>query len=84
MGDMPLTYIGMRVILTDGGSFQPVRVHNKNVNQSKTSYHKRIQKKWLKRFGERWVEIQKRGEVFILNNQSVIIRKDDWPALTTI
>jgi len=77
----PMTYMGMQVTLTDGGSWCAVRSHSKRVNQGKASYHARITKKWLKRFGRKWVEIQKRGECFVLGNHTIIIRKDDWPAI---
>ncbi len=79
MSELPLMHMGLRVILTDGGRFQPVRIHRKSANQRKASYHNRVQKKWLKRFGSRWVETQKRGEVFMLGRHSMIVRKDDWP-----
>ncbi len=77
----PMTYQGMRVILSDGGNWCPVRQHSKCANQGKASYHARIAKKWRKRFGLKWVEIQKRGVCFVLGNHSIIVRKDDWPAL---
>lgn len=72
---------GMRVVLSDGGSWSPARVHRKRANQGKASYHRRIQKKWLKRFGQVWVEIQKRGEVFKLGNHTLVVRREDWPEL---
>lgn len=75
------TFQGMRVVLTDGGRWQPVRVHRRSANQGKASYHERIQKKWLKRFGRQWVEIQKRGEVFKLGSHTLIVRHEDWPAI---
>lgn len=76
----PLMYQGLTVFLTDGGSLRPTRVHSRNANQGKHSYHHRIQKKWLKRFGQHWVEIQARGQVFQLGRHSIIVRRDDWDA----
>lgn len=74
----PMTFNGMNVIVSDGGHFDPVRRHSKAANQHKSSYHARIQKKWLKRFGSKWVEIQKRGEIFMLGDHSIVVRHDDW------
>lgn len=71
----------LNVILSDPYKSVPVRVHSKSANQGKRSYHNRIQKKWLKRFGIKWIEIQKRGEVFMLGNHSMVVRKDDWPQM---
>jgi hypothetical protein len=70
-----------QIITSKGGNFAPVRPHSRHRNGGKESYHHRIQKKWLKRFGERWVEIQKRGEVFILGGSTVVVREDDLPEL---
>ncbi len=75
----PMTCMGLNVILSDGGNWCPVREHNKRANQGKASYHRRIQKKWLRRFGRKWVEIQKRGEYFLLGNHAIVVRRDDWP-----
>jgi len=76
-----MTYQGMQVILSDGGNWCPLRAHSKRVNQGKASYHARIAKKWLNRFGRKWVETQKRGECFVLGNHSIIVRREDWPEL---
>ena len=75
----PMTYMGMQVIVTAGGVWCPVRAHSKQANQGKPSYHARITKKWLKRFGKKWHETQKRGEYFILGNHSIMVRRDDLP-----
>jgi len=75
---------GMTVILTDGGVWCPVRSHSKRANQGKRSYHNRVQKKWLKRFGQHWVEIQVRGTVFKIGSTSVIVRRDDWDELSKL
>ena len=72
---------GLRVLFSDGGHWQPIRVHSKSANQGKVPYHRRIAKKWRKRFGLEWIETQKPGEYFILGNHSLIVRHDDWPAL---
>ena len=73
-----MTFNGLNVIVSDGGHFTPIRRHSKAANRRKASYHARIQKKWLKRFGSKWVETQKRGEVFILGNHSMVVWHDDW------
>lgn len=72
---------GLRVILTTGGVQVPVRAHSKRRNQGKPSYHARIAKKWLKRFGTKWFETQPRGEFLIIANQSIMVRNEDWPLL---
>lgn len=40
--------------------FDPVKRHKKRANQS-DFYHKRIQKKWIKRFGEKEISFRVRG-----------------------
>lgn len=75
---------GMTVFLTDGGGWQPTRVHSNRVNQGKHSYHHRIQKKWLKRFGQHWVESQARGQIFKIGRHSIIVRRDDWDELSKL
>ena len=75
---------GLQVTLSDGGYFTPNRIHSVSKNQGKINYHFRIQKKWIKRFGRHWVEIQKRGETYIIGNHSLIVRKDDWPELQRV
>lgn len=75
---------GMTVILTDGGVWCPVRSHSKRANQGKRSYHDRVQKKWTKRFGKHWVEIQARGECFKVGRDSIIVRREDWAELSRL
>lgn len=72
---------GLRVLFTDGGLWVPVREHSKSKNQGKAPYHRRIQKKWRKRFGIYWSETQKKGEYLILGNHTLVVRHDDWPKL---
>lgn len=74
-------YKGFNVILSDGGNWSPNRPHAKRRNQGKRSYHRRIAKKWRKRFGERWNETQPRGTVYKLGNHSIVVRREDWPVL---
>lgn len=73
-----------QILTTKGGNFSPVRQHSRHRNGGKESYHRRIQKKWIKRFGERWVEIQNRGEVFIMGEATVLVREDDLPRLSEL
>lgn len=68
---------GFNIVSTDGGHWVPVRAHSKRANGGKASYHRRVQKKWDKRFGQRWQEIQKRGEVFRIGRDTLVVRKDD-------
>jgi hypothetical protein len=66
-----------QIVETAGGFMSPIRRHSKRRNGGKASYHRRIQKKWTKRFGEKWVETQRRGEVFILGGTTMLVRRED-------
>ena len=73
--------LGINVMQCPGGSWCANRRHAKRKNGGKVSYHARISKKWLKRFGQSWIESQKRGEIFILGQHTIIVRHDDMPRL---
>lgn len=74
-------FAGYKVILTDGGVLCPRRTHSRRKNQGKLSYHRRIQKKWLKRFGQEWIESQPRGTVLKIADSALVIRREDWAEL---
>lgn len=61
----------------------PVRVHSKR-RGSKASYHRRVQKKWVTRFGIVDRTPIKRGETFILGGHTLVVRADDYPALLNL
>lgn len=78
-GLRPRVY-GRDVILSKPYRLVPRLKHRKRANGGKASYHQRIQKKWLKRFGTKAVETQPKGQVYVMGD-TLVIREDDWPDL---
>lgn len=76
---------GMRVNVTPV-RIGPARVHSKRCNGGKASYHRRVQKKWNRRFGMADRTMIKRGECYVLRNSpfvpdTLVVRADDWPQI---
>ena len=61
-----------------GFHYEPKRVHPEPKRSERQAYHRRIQKKWTKRFGLHCVETLKRGEtIFDRENNVVYCRRED-------
>lgn len=71
-----------QIIPVAGGYWTPLKRHSRRANGRKASYHRRIQKKWKKRFGLRWQEIQKPGQIYIVAGTTLLVRYDDLPKLS--
>lgn len=78
------------VSLSCTGAMVSVRLHSPRRNQRKESYHRRVQKKWNRRFGREWREYWPRGEVRVMNvdsfllgaqKQIMLVREDDFREL---
>jgi hypothetical protein len=62
-----------RIMVVPGGYMEPKRKHTKRRWMEGRAYHKRIQKKWLRRFGQHWIETLKRGEVLMDKERNTIM-----------
>ena len=72
--------MGLNALMHAGGHMVPNKVHSRQANQGKVSYHNRIQKKWRKRFGQKYVETVPRGTMYKFGN-TLVIRPDDYSEL---
>lgn len=72
------TFFGMRVVPFPV-QIGPTRRHARHRNSGKASYHERVQKKWLKRWGVTDRTAIKPGEVLIFDRDTVYVRADDMP-----
>lgn len=57
--------------IVPGGHWEPAHRHKRKRWMS-ANYHKRIQKKWLKRWGEQWIETLKRGQVLMDSQRGIV------------
>lgn len=73
----------MTIIPISGSREVPARIHQMK-NWMTAAYHRRIQKKWLKRFGMSWIEILSQGQILISPDGNIFCRQEDYQALTKI
>jgi hypothetical protein len=62
----------------------PAREHSRRRNGGKRSYHGRVQKKWLKRWGMADRTTVRPGEVLMLGQHTLFIRADDMPLIRQV